>query len=443
MVAAQEFEKSSGDKWISKILSDLKGKPLTALQWESEIGLIDPVLFDYHLPEEYPASFPFKRGYQSKSNQWLIAQSFEVTDAKASNNKILKSLGYGVNHLRIFISSPLDFNVLFNEVMLDIISTEIICSSSIYNYALTAIQNLINERNYNPSLISCVVSQDPLSGYFQLKSNPFPIPKSTFTISAALYADAGASIDKQIAFALAHGHEYLVKLVELGTKPSELPSLLRFELAVGTSYFLEIAKIRAFRTLWATILSEYGVESEFAITNIHIKTSGFYYSNLDIHNNLLRSTTAAMSAIIAGCNSLEILPYDHYLAEEKRVGDGMRLATNIQLILQEEAYLGQVVDAAGGSYYIESITDKLITQSWHLFKEIEQSGGLVAAFQSGELINLLNADLSKRIQQYRSGDLLLIGVNKYPNPSEKNNELKYENLQHTDTISSFRLAQMH
>jgi methylmalonyl-CoA mutase len=442
MLNIQEFENCTEEKWKSKILTDLKGKSLDSLKWQSEIGEIDPILFNYSITqEELPDNFPYKRGYNTQQNSWRIAQSFIITDAQSGNTELLKALRLGVNLLRIRISGQIDLNTLFSEVMLEIISTEIICSASLYTSTLESFQQLIKERNYNPGSVDYVILQDSITDFFQTTTPLTVFTKSTYLISAGLYANAGATIDHQIAFALAHGHEYLTNLVNQGVTPSELPELIRFELAVGTSYFLEIAKIRAFRVLWATILEEYGVPKELAKTKLHITTSGFYYSNLDVHTNLLRSTTSAMSALIAGCDSLEILPYDHFLPEANRAGDGQRLAINIQLILQEEAYLSQVADAGGGSYYIESVTDQLIDKSWHFFKDIEQLGGLLEVFKSGQLTEWLNSDLLMRKEQFSANQLVQIGVNKFPSPKEKNSETQITNPSHTGTISSFRLAQ--
>jgi methylmalonyl-CoA mutase len=442
MVADKEFDISTEDSWKSKILSDLKGKPLASLVWESEIGLVDPILFDYATQNELPATFPFKRGYQAANNNWKVAQTFDILDAKSGNNELLKALRYGINHLRIRISKAIDFTELFSEVMLDIISTEIICTSSIFVETQKTIKAFLQDCYGNQDTIECIVSQDPISDYFRSKIDLQPILHSTYTINAGIYAEAGATIDKQIAYALAHGHEYIIGLLSTGAAPADLPSMIRFELAVGTSYFLEISKIRAFRTAWATILAEYNVEPELAQTEIHIRTSSFYYSNIDIHNNLLRSTTAAMAGVVAGCQTLEILPYDHFLPIEKQAGDGIRLATNIQLILREEAYLNQVADAAGGAYYMENITDQLIGKSWELFKEIEKLGGMIAAFNSGKVIEWLNTDLSQRKEQYVRGELSLIGTNKFPNANEKNAEITSGIERHAHTISSFRLAQL-
>ncbi len=439
MLKTHEFDISSEDKWKSKILADLKGKPLSALNWDSEIGSIDPILFDYQTPHELPANFPYKRGYQSEKNNWKIAQSFTIDQAKTSNNEILNALKNGVNHIRLRLNKQIDFSALFDQVMLDIITVEIGCTAELFPLMQTDIANYLKSQNYASDCV--VLVQDPLTDYFTQLTPLIPFKQAVYSVNAGIYADGGATIDKQIALALAHGHEYIVGLLESGTDPNDLPSFIRFEFALGTSYFLEIGKIRAFRVLWATILTTYGVPSALAQTTIHITTSGLYYANLDIHNNLLRSTTSAMSAAIAGCDSMELLPYDAFLANENRAGDGYRLATNIQLILQEEAYLNNVVDAAGGSYYIESITDQIIEKSWEFFKHIEQLGGITQAFHQGKVIEWLNNDLSIRKEKYEQGELTLIGVNKFPNSIEKNKEQKAVAWQHQQTISSFRLAQ--
>ena len=172
--------------------------------------------------------------------------------------------------------------------------------------------------------------------------------------------------------------------------------------------------------------------------NIHAVTSSIYQSNLDVHNNLLRGTTAAMASCIAGVNSLEVLTYDNQLTEKQ--SDGSRLSKNISLILQEEAYLNQVKNAANGSYYIEQLTDIIIEKSWEVIKEVEAEGGFMQSFESEKLQTKIANDLNHKISQFKNEELILVGTNRQPNKNEKNTE-NYASPEHGKFIKSYRLAQ--
>jgi methylmalonyl-CoA mutase len=174
-------------------------------------------------------------------------------------------------------------------------------------------------------------------------------------------------------------------------------------------------------------------------TTIHAENSNFYQSNLDLHNNLLRGTTAAMASILGGADSVEVLKYDKNV-EEKR-SDAARMSKNISLILQEEAYFNQVKDVTNGSYYIEQLTDIIIEKSWDKFQEIEKLGGFLVAFEKGEVANWINADLIKKQEQFKNEELILLGTNRHPNAAETRSE-DYQAINADEKfLAPYRLAQ--
>jgi methylmalonyl-CoA mutase len=233
---------------------------------------------------------------------------------------------------------------------------------------------------------------------------------------------------------LSVGHEYFLNLVEKGQSPQQAASNVEFDLGTGNSYFVEIAKFGALRLLWNTLLHQYGVENGYA--TIHARTSNFYLSNLDIHNNLLRATTAAMASSIAGAESIEVLPYDHNLAE--KFSDGHRLARNIQLLLQEESYFNQVKDAAAGSYYIDQLTDILIEKGWNFFQQIDRFENFNDAVDQGFITTTIQADVKQKKALFNDSELKLVGVNFQPNSIEERTENEAsENLAETNRLAQF------
>lgn len=436
------FEPSSKQGWQEKILSDLKGKPIESIKWKSEVGELDSFLFDYNESQQLPSVYPFQRGYVSVSNQWKVLVSINCYNSKISNQVMLKSLSEGANAIRLINPKFSELNLLFEGLMLDIIHVQIWSPLHLLEELKSAFANYCANKSYTFSELDVTFFSDSIGDFFKSGVRELNSLDGNFIVDVNTYAQGGASIDRQIGLALAHGHEYLVKLIESGVLPNEAAKRIEFNWAVGTTYFLEIAKLRAFRTLWSFVLANYGVEKQLCVTKIHSQTSNFYYSNLDVHTNLLRATTSAMAAVIGGSDTLEVLPYDYNLLQDKKATDGQRLAINIQLILQEEGYLNQVIDAAGGSYFIESITEELKKKGYELFQNIEKEGGIVNYFEKGQLLKGINNDLMKKKESFKSGETVLVGVNKFPNSKDVNNEEVISDFCHTTTLKAIRLAQL-
>jgi len=436
------FKPSSKLEWQEKILSDLKGKSIESIKWKSEVGELDSFLFDFNESQQLPGVFPFQRGYVSASNQWKLLVSITCDNSKLANQLMLKSLSEGANAVRLINPNVNEFSIVFEEVMLDIIHVQIVAPQSQIPEMISAFISYCSTKSYSFSELDITFFSDPIGDYFKSGLKELSAYEGSFLINVNAYAQGGAAIDRQIGLALAHGHEYLVRLIELGISPNDAVKRIEFNWAVGTTYFLEIAKLRAFRAVWSFILANYGVKNELCITKIHSQTSNFQYSNLDVHTNLLRATTSAMAAVIGGTDSLEVLPYDFNLSKDKKASDSQRLAINIQLILQEEGYLNQVIDAAGGSYFIESITEELKQKGYELFQNIEKEGGIVNYFEKGQLLKELNEDLDKKKESFKSGETVLVGVNKFPNSKEVNSEEVMTDFCHTTTLKAIRLAQL-
>lgn len=226
-------------------------------------------------------------------------------------------------------------------------------------------------------------------------------------IRADLLHEAGAHGVQELAYALAAGVERLAGLA--ATQPVDAAARgITFVFAVGPAYFMEIAKLRAARLLWAQAVAAFGAKDPCPM-RIHARTPRRNKSLYDRHTNLLRVTTEALSAVIGGCDRLTIEPF----------GFDAHLAVNFQRILQEEAHLDAVADPAGGAYYIESLTDSMAREAWKLFQEVEAEGGYSNSLATGSIGKAVAAARAARAQALSSRRRSLVGVNNYPNLTEK------------------------
>ena len=241
-------------------------------------------------------------------------------------------------------------------------------------------------------------------------------PLRTVGVAANHWADAGGSAVHELAFGLATGVDYLRALAARHILPGRAAPCFLFTFASGSNFFMEVAKVRAARLLWERAVAATGAPAEAGRLVFHARTSLWNKTALDPHVNLLRATTEAFAAVIGGCASLHVAPFDECF----RVPDDFsrRLARNIQLILAEECSLGRVVDPAGGSWYVESLTRQLAAKAWALFQEVEQHGGMAAAIREGfpqETVDKLAAERLAAVETRRDG---IIGTNLHPNLKE-------------------------
>jgi methylmalonyl-CoA mutase len=226
-------------------------------------------------------------------------------------------------------------------------------------------------------------------------------------VRADLLHEAGAHAVQELGYALAAGVE---RLAAAAGQPAEAAPRIQFVFAVGPSYFVEIAKLRAARLLWAQAVAAFGVRSDAGQRmRLDVRTPRRNKSILDSATNLLRVTTEALSAVVGGCDRLTVEPFGF---------DG-HLAENVQRLLREEAHLDAVADPAGGSYYVEALTDALAREGWKLFQAVEAAGGWSKALASGEVEKALAETRALRAKALSSRRKALVGVNNYPNTQEK------------------------
>ena len=227
------------------------------------------------------------------------------------------------------------------------------------------------------------------------------------SIDLSLYQNSGANAVQQLAYGMAHLNDYLNHF--------ESPDLnINFNVSLGTNYFFEIAKLRALRTLYATLASEYNQESNCHIFATPTKRNKTLY---DYNTNMLRTTTECMSAILGGANTICNLPYDAIYHKDNEFGK--RIARNQLLVLKHESYFNKVDNPSDGSYYIESLTNELAEKALTLFKDIEANGGFLNQLKEGTIQRKIKESAHKEQQQFDNAEEILLGTNKHANPNDK------------------------
>lgn len=462
-----EFPPVSTAEWESVIAEDLKGADYAKkLIWKTDEGFtVKPYYREEDLAsisylKTAPGQFPFVRGNQANGNQWFIRQNIEVTHANVpqSNEKALDLLSKGINSLGFIFKENESFTdehlkVLLKNIPLATTETNFVAGHQAINLQ-TSLEHYLQQQGISHEVPKGSIGFAPLAhltlnGVFcdscgdagnafdqaaELVKRCQKYPGLTaLSVDGLSLANAGATASQELAFALAQGVEYLHQLTDRGLTASEVALNIKFEMAAGVNYFIEIAKIRAARMLWAKIVKSFGVENDQqCITNIHTTTLSWNFTLYDPHVNLLRTTTESMSAILAGTNSHTVLPYDAAFGATTDFSE--RIARNQQLLLKEESNFDKLVDPSAGSYYIESLTEAVASETWKLFCKTEEEGGYYSAFASGFIQQQIEATARKLDAALASRRVTLLGTNQYPNFNEKMNRQLSDEILNPKTI---------
>jgi methylmalonyl-CoA mutase len=441
-----EFSPVSTEKWEEVITKDLKGADYEKkLVWKTMEGIsVRPYYRAEDLDklnhlESAPGEFPFVRG-TSNENKWKIRQgycaheSFQKANAQAIDGlaKGVESVGFCIDGAKPISKEKMD--VLLKGI--DLSKTEVNfegCSCETPAIVESFIAVAL-ERGVKANEIKASFDFDPLrsltttgnfccSNYTKNYSKCMQLvaeyPRiKVIGVEGYSFNDAGATLVQELGFALAMGSEYMNTLLEMGFSADEAASRIKFTFSVGSNYFMEIAKFRAARLLWANITDTYGAKNEeFKKIRIHAVTSQWNQTVYDSYVNMLRATTEAMSASLAGVDSLEVLPFDYQYREPSDFSN--RIARNVQIILKEESHFDKIADPAAGSYYIETLTNSIAEQSWKLFRSVEEKGGYTEAFIAGYIQSEIKATTAKRDLNIATRREIYVGTNQYPNFSEK------------------------
>ncbi len=432
-----DFSPVTKAQWEKKIQQDLKGFPYGKLIAHLDEGFdVQPFyqredLKKLDFLQSLPGQFPFVRGKKSGGNRWQVNQVFPVTDPEKTNREVLQAVKKGVDTLTFVFDKNFQTDTDFLQRLLQGIEPEI-TPLHFRGVAAPALLAKVLQKLADPDKIKGSFENDPLANYnlhgifnekkpfVQMAENirmfsMFPAFRSV-TIDGTVFHNAGGTSLSETAFTLAMGSYYLQQLTENGYSAGEVAEKILFRLAVGSDYFMEIAKFRAFRYLWAQILKAFGVSGEKATTCLHAENSFRNKTVYDPYVNMLRTTTENMSAILGGVDAVSVLPFD--AAFELPSEMAKRVARNQQLILKEESYFDKVTDPAAGSYYIENLTAGLIEKSWQVFLEVDEQGGYLNAFAKGFIQDRIEKEARKKDAGIASRKISILGVNQFPNITE-------------------------
>jgi len=439
----EEFPPVSTAEWMAKIEADLKGKDFEkTLVWKTNEGFsVRPFYRSEDLDkvsylDALPGQFPFVRGAKTNGNEWYIRQDIQVENLEEANKKALEVLNKGVNSLGFVFKgcaevAVADLEVLLRDVCLDAIEVNLVsCCKSVTNGKALA-QYIVKKYGADAKVFASV-KVDPLGSltrngsfdeavYAEMKTlveetNSLENFRS-IAVSGKNFRDAGSSIVQELGFSLAIGAEYLSALTEVGLNIDEVACSIKFNFGVGANYFMEIAKLRAARLLWAKVVEAYGPKCECASKMvIHSENTLFNKTVYDPYVNMLRTQTETMSAVLGGTDSMTVLPFNAIY--ESTTDFSERIARNQQILLKEEAHLDKIADPAAGSYYIENLTDSIATEAWKLFLAVQEKGGYVVAFKEGFVQAQVNATASKMDSAIATRRENLLGTNQFPNFAE-------------------------
>ena len=438
-----DFPAISTQEWMDKITADLKGADFSKkLVWRTPEGFnVNPFYRAEDIEgllttKSAPGEFPYVRGTKADNN-WKIRQNIDAKCAKAANEKALDVLGKGINSLGIKVNKAELSEEYIATLLNGIDATKVELNFKVCVKEAAKLASLLKAyfaaNKYDLAQVYGSICCDPINRML-LKGKKLSAEEITtilievlqeaealvnfpvIGVNAVSFNNAGVYCAQELGYALAWGNQYLELLTEAGVDPMVAKSI-KFAFGVGGNYFMEIAKFRAARLLWAKIVEAYNPSCLCAAKmKIHAETSTYNKTIYDAHVNMLRTQTEAMSAALGGVDSLTVLPFDATFKASDEFSE--RIARNQQLLLKEESNFDKVIDPAAGSYYIESLTAMIAQQAWKIFLDIQNAGGMLAAIESGSIFAAVKETADKRKKDVASRKEILLGTNQFPNFSE-------------------------
>ncbi|MBE0538310.1 MAG: acyl-CoA mutase large subunit family protein [Ignavibacterium sp.] len=475
----KDFPIPSFDDWKQQVEKDLKGesfdKKLITKTYE-EINL-QPLYTSNDIKDlpqinNFPGFENLLRGNSASGfigHEWEIGQEYNQALPEDLNEALCSDLKRGLNSINIVLDNPTQFGidadqskagevgkdglsisgvrkmqVLFKDI--DLTNQPINISGGFSALPITLLFTAYaNETRTSLMNIKGSITSDPYE-YLLTKGN-LPISLNqifdemklatelmiksnsaikTIGASGLAFNNSGASAVQELAFTLATTVEYLDEMINRGLKADDVAKRIKFTFGIGSFYFMEVAKLRAARLLWSKILEAYEVKDENRKIFIHGKTAKFNQTFFDPFVNSLRTTTEALSAIVGGIDSIQTNAYDESFNQADDFA--RRLARNTQIILKEESHLDQVIDPAGGSFFVEKLTDDVANAAWKLFQSIEEKGGMLKAIQSGFVRDEISKVADAKKKDFTKRKLVLVGTNMYANPKEEMMEIAKPDL---------------
>jgi len=465
----------SVDEWRDLATKQMRGKPLDELTWNTPEGIDVKPLYtkadteNLQYTDTMPGMAPYIRGPQATmyaGRPWTIRQYAGFSTAEESNAFYRKALaaggqgvsvafdlathrGYDSDHPRVTgdvgkagvaVDSVEDMKVLFDGIPLDKVSVSMTMNGAVLpvlaGYIVAA-----EEQGVSQDQLSGTIQNDILKEFMVRNTYIYPpapsmriigdiiayasqhMPKfNTISISGYHIQEAGADAALELAYTLADGKEYIRTAIAAGLDIDQFAPRLSFFWGIGMNFYMEIAKLRAARLLWAKIVSEFNPQNpKSSMLRTHSQTSGWSLTEQDPYNNIVRTTIEAMAAVFGGTQSLHTNALDEAIALPTEFS--ARIARNTQLIIQEETGITKVVDPWGGSYMMESLTQDIADKAWQLIEEVEQQGGMAKAIETGMPKLKIEESAARKQARIDRGEDVIVGVNKYTLSEEEDVEI--------------------
>ena len=434
-----QFPPVSTEEWKAKVEADLKGAPFDKkLVWRTNEGFnVQPMyraedIASLNTTDSLPGEYPFVRGTRVE-NDWLTRQEIVAETAKEANEKALDVLTKGVTSLGFKVKEATAEELQTLLAGIDVAAVELnftTCIKKAETFA-TVLAAYLKENGLEAKFRGSI-DFNPLKKALKhgvaFNGDAVAIAKNileavkdvpalkVLSVNSVMLSNAGSYIFQELGYAMAWGAEWLTLLTDAGVDAATVASRIKFNMGVSSDYFMELAKFRAARMLWAQIVKQYGVEDEACKMTVHAITSSYNQTIYDAHVNLLRSQTETMSAALAGVDSITTVPFDNAYQTPDDFSE--RIARNQQFLLKEESHLDKVVDPAGGSYYVETLTVSIAAEAWKLFLSVEENGGFFAMVGNGEIQKAIRETSEKRHTDVARRKEILLGTNQYPNINE-------------------------
>lgn len=435
-----QFPEVSYQEWRAKVETDLKGADFNKkLVWRTNEGFnVEPVyraedIAGLKTTDSLPGQFPYVRGTRT-DNDWLSRQNIVAETPEEANAIALDVLNKGINSLGFKVANPADVATLLKDITLSAVEINLNCCPGKAVAVAEELVKLVKAEGCQDTFRGSV-NYNPLRRQFRHGVEGVDTPAITaeacklldtvadvpgircLAVDSDILANGGAFIYQELGYALAWGTAWLTALTEAGRSIDEVASRVKFNMCVSSNFFMEIAKFRAARMLWAQIVEQYKPANiDAAKMMVCATTSLFNQTVFDAHVNLLRSQTETFSACVAGVDSIVVTPFD--VAYKKPDAFSERIARNQQFLLKEESHMDKVVDPAGGSYYVEHLTVAIAAEAWKLFLAVDEAG-FFAAVGEGSVQKAVNESCEKRHIDVARRKEVLLGTNQYPNINEK------------------------
>ena len=437
------FSPVSPEEWRAKAEVDLKGADFEKkMVWRTDEGFnVQPLyrgvdIKDFKTIDSLPGEYPYVRGTRT-NNDWQARQEIDAADVKEANAKALDVLNKGITSLGFKLHDDFNLDVLLDGIYTDIAQVNFaVCPNKVVEFAKVLVAYLekkgtadkfVGSIDFNPYKATFKKGKK-FEGIAEVAAELLKVVAPVkglrvLSVNSEMLSNAGAYIYQELGYALSWGNEWMAQLTDAGFSADEVASRIKFNMGISTIYFMELAKFRAARMLWAQIVKQYNPQCDCACKMVvHATTSRYSQTMFDSYVNMLRSQTQAMSAALASVDEITVTPFDAPYKKSDEFSE--RIARNQQLLLKEESHLDKVVDPAGGSYYIEELTMSLAQVAWKLFLETEDKGGFKAAVESYDVTNAVNASANARFDKVAKRREQLLGTNQFPNFTEVSDDKK-------------------